>query len=88
MKLSSMFLFMLLSFLIIYAQEKHDPYLWLEDINSEKAMEWVHAQNKITVDAIQSHPLFSEIKTNILNILNSKERIAYPSIHGKYVTNS
>ena len=87
MKLSSMFLFMLLSFLIIYAQEKHDPYLWLEDINSEKAMEWVHAQNKITVDAIQSHPLFSEIKTNILNILNSKERIAYPSIHGKYVTN-
>ncbi len=87
MKVSYILLFMFLSFLVIYAQEQNDPYIWLEDVESDTAMAWVLSQNKITVDAIQAHPDFGKIKKNILDVLNSQERIAYPTIHGKYVTN-
>lgn len=78
---------LLLSFLLLLAQEMKDPYLWLEEVEGEKAMEWVLGQNKLTVDAVQAHPEFDNIKKNILDVLNSKDRIAYPTIHGKYVTN-
>ena len=50
-------------------------------------MAWVLAQNKISIDAMQAHPDFEKIKKNILDVLNSKERIPYPTIHSKYVTN-
>jgi len=69
------------------AQEPDDPYIWLEDIDGEKAMNWVLTQNEKTVQEIQSHPEFDNIRQNVLEVLNSDERIAYPSMHGKYVYN-
>ena len=68
-------------------QEQKDTYLWLEDIDGEKALEWVKAKNKTTIEILQNHPEFKEINKKILEILNSKERIAYPSILGKYIYN-
>ncbi|MEJ2544311.1 MAG: prolyl oligopeptidase family serine peptidase [Calditrichaceae bacterium] len=85
MKLFIGLLTIMFSFLLVMAQD--DPYLWLEDVEGDSAMAWVLEQNKITVDAMQAHPDFEKIKKNILDVLNSKERIAYPTIHGKYVTN-
>ena len=57
---------LLLSFLLLLAQEMEDPYLWLEEVEGEKTMEWVLGQNKLTVDAVQAHPEFDNIKKNIL----------------------
>ncbi|MBU1622132.1 MAG: S9 family peptidase, partial [Nanoarchaeota archaeon] len=73
------------SFLI--SQEQNDPYLWLEEIEGEKALEWVKARNKTTVETLEKHPEFQGLNKKILEILNSKERIAYPSIQGEYVYN-
>jgi prolyl oligopeptidase len=50
-------------------------------------MEWVKAQDSITVNAIKKFPGFQNLYENNLKILNSHERIAYPSIVGKYVYN-
>jgi prolyl oligopeptidase len=71
----------------IFPQEKTDPFLWLEEIDSPKAMEWVKAQDTITVNALKEFPEFQNLYENNLKILNSKERIAYPSIIGKYIYN-
>ena len=71
----------------IFAQEKEDPFLWLEDVEGSKAMEWVKAQDTITVNALKKYPEFQNLFENNLKILNSKERIAYPSIVGKYIYN-
>ncbi|HEM49051.1 MAG TPA: S9 family peptidase, partial [Caldithrix sp.] len=87
MKLLIILTGILMTILTVGAQNSDDPYLWLEDVEGDSAMSWVLAQNKITVDAIQAHPDFEKIKKNILDVLNSTERIAYPTIHGKYVTN-
>jgi len=68
-------------------QEKEDPFLWLENIEGDKAMQWVKAQNEATVAELKQHPAFNEIKEEILEILNSRERIAYPSIRKNYIYN-
>jgi prolyl oligopeptidase len=31
-----------------------DPYLWLEDVGGEKALEWVEAQNTISVGHLEA----------------------------------
>ncbi|MDZ7345062.1 MAG: S9 family peptidase, partial [candidate division KSB1 bacterium] len=72
---------------LLISQEENDPYLWLEDIEGEKALEWVKAKNKTTVEILEKHPEFQKINQKILEILNSQERIAYPSIQGEYVYN-
>ncbi len=71
----------------VFAQEKEDPFLWLEEVDSQKAMEWVKAQDTITVKALEKFPEFKNLYENNLKILNSKERIAYPSMVGKYIYN-
>jgi prolyl oligopeptidase len=83
-------LLIVLSFLcstVLICQEQKDPYLWLEEIEGEKTLEWVKTKNNATVEALQKHPEFKEINKNILDILNSKEQIAYPSIWGEYIYN-
>lgn len=69
------------------SQLQEDPNLWLEDVNSERSLEWVQAQNSATTTVLEQHPEFWKLNKKILDILDSKERIAYPSIRGKYVYN-
>jgi len=71
----------------IFAEESKDPYLWLENIDGEKALNWVKAQNKKTLDVLQKQPLYSKIYNKILEIYNSKDRIAIPTFRDKYVYN-
>ena len=91
MKSYSIYKYFLLSVMMapiyIFSQEKIDPFLWLEEIDSPKSMEWVKAQDTSTVNALKKFPQFQNIYDNNLKILNSKERIAYPSIVGKYIYN-
>lgn len=69
------------------AQEETDPFLWLEEVEGERALEWVKAQNAATVAELQKHPGYAALEGKILSVLNSRERIAYPSLVGEYVYN-
>ena len=71
----------------IVSQEKEDKYIWLEDVDSEKSLEWVNTQNKKTIEILKNQPEFQNIYDKTLKIYNSKDRIAYPSIKGKYIYN-
>lgn len=71
----------------VFSQGKGDPFLWLENIDGPKSMEWVKTQDTITVKALEKFPDFQKLYDNNFKILNSKERIAYPSIRGKYIYN-
>jgi len=61
-------------------QEHENMYLWLEDIEATKALEWAKDQSAVTVGTIAKHPDFQDTNGKLLRILNSKERIAYPAI--------
>jgi prolyl oligopeptidase len=68
------------------AQES-DPYIWLEDVEGDRAMEWVEARNAMTVDRLSSHPVYQPIFDRALEILDSDDRIAFPSILGGQLYN-
>jgi prolyl oligopeptidase len=52
-----------------------DPYLWLEGIDDEKALDWVRAENASTAERLKSSPLFDELYSEAKTILNSKSRL-------------
>ncbi len=67
--------------------EKADPYLWLEEVEGEKALDWARAQNKISDEAFTGLPLFNELRDKFLTVFNDKERVIYPDMVGNYVYN-
>ena len=58
-----------------HAQETADPYLWLEEIESERSLDWVHEQNAETFEDLRDHPLYDELYAEALSILTSEDRL-------------
>jgi prolyl oligopeptidase len=71
----------------IQAIAQEDPFLWLEEVQGEKALEWVKAQNKESVAELESAPGFKDTYNKMLEILNSKERIPFPQKVDNYIYN-
>ena len=64
-----------------------DPYLWLEDVTGEKALDWVRQQNAVSTQELTASPLFEPTRRRLLEILDSKERIPMVSKHGRFLYN-
>jgi prolyl oligopeptidase len=79
-------LWLALAITTVSAQQA-DPYIWLEDVEGERAMEWVEARNASTIERLTGHPAYQSIYDRALGILNSDDRIAYPSIVGDRLYN-
>jgi prolyl oligopeptidase len=67
--------------------EKEDPYLWLEDVTGDKALNWVKERNAKTQGEFESKPEFNKLKDDLLEILNSKERIPFVTKYGEHYYN-
>lgn len=67
--------------------EAEDPYLWLEDVTGEKALDWVREQNALTQDHFESQESFKELESDLLAILDSDERIPFVTRRGDYLYN-
>lgn len=72
---------------MLIAQNEKDPYMWLEEVENPKALSWVDKWNEETVEVLSSQPGYEAIYSKSLEILNSTDRIADPSIRGKYIYN-
>lgn len=68
-------------------QTQDDPYLWLEDVEGRRALDWVEARNAETMSRLGAHPWFNDLQSDFLDILTSDERIVYPSTRGDQVYN-
>ena len=64
-----------------------DPFLWLEEVEGERALEWAREQNAESLGYLRSHPLFEPIHERNREIYNSEERIAYPDQMGGQIYN-
>ena len=42
-------------------QAATDPFIWLEDIDGQKSMDWVNAHNASTVAELSASPLYQSI---------------------------
>jgi prolyl oligopeptidase len=63
-----------------------DPYLWLEDILGEEALDWVRARNEPT-EAEFSGEDFERMRTQALEVLDTDARIPYVRRRGDYLYN-
>ena len=67
------------------AQE--DKFQWLEEVEGQRALEFVNQQNKLSAEKLMKLPSYQPVYDKSLEILNSTDKIAYPSILGKHVYN-
>ena len=63
-----------------------DPYLWLEDILGEEALDWVRARNAPTVAEFSGEE-FERMRTEALEVLDTDARIPYVRRRGDYLYN-
>lgn len=69
------------------SMQQEDPYQWLEDINGDKPMEWVRAQNARTEKVLGESPMYTSLYNDILAVLDSNEKIPAVSKIGDYYYN-
>lgn len=67
--------------------QNDDPFLWLENVDDPKALDWVHTMNAQSTAAFESKPYYKENYDKILSVLNSTERIAAPGIYNDFIYN-
>ena len=79
--------FILLAFMTQLNWAQDDPYLWLEDVDSKKSLDWVEQWNEKTLKTLTEQPGYDVMYKEILDIYNSDDRIAEPSIYGNLVYN-
>ena len=60
------------------APQDKDPYLWLEDIEGAKALDWVKKENAATDKLIASRPGFEADRKRAREILDDDRQIAEP----------
>src|SRR5262249_49272318 len=69
------------------ADDKDDPYLWLEEVTGEKALAWVKARNAESTGELTKSPEFQALNDRLLKILDSKEKIPYIAKRGEFYYN-
>ncbi len=69
------------------AAADEDPYLWLEEVEGAKALEWAKAKSAADTAVLEAVPEYAEIHAKLLEIYNSRDRIPTPAIRGAWIYN-
>ena len=64
-----------------------DPYLWLEDVQGERALDWVRQRNAESEALLQAQPGYERLRTRIREVLDSREQIPQVSRRGDWLYN-
>ena len=57
-----------------------DPFLWLEEMNGARALDWVKAENAKTLAVLKQDPHFADFYSANLKIGQARDRIPAPQI--------
>ncbi|OZE82299.1 S9 family peptidase [Rhodococcus sp. 15-649-1-2] len=63
-----------------------DPYLWLEEVTADEALDWVRTRNAATTAALAGDE-FDATEARILEVLDTDARIPYARRRGEYLYN-
>jgi prolyl oligopeptidase len=64
--------------------EQTDPYLWLEDVTGDDALDWVRKHNTPTLDELTGER-FEQMRTEALEVLDTDARIPYVTRRGEFL---
>ena len=54
-----------------------DPYIWLETVDSPRAMDWVRAENRKTLGELEADPRFARYHAQALAVAQTHDRIPF-----------
>jgi prolyl oligopeptidase len=69
------------------AVAEEDPNLWLEEVESDAALNWVRSQNERSLEVLEGDARFDDLYQEALSILNSDARLPLGQIHNGSVYN-
>ncbi len=69
------------------SKSDQDPYLWLEEVEAEKAISWAKSLNQLSKDELTAESGFEALENRLLAALDSKERIPGVSLYGDMLYN-
>jgi prolyl oligopeptidase len=69
------------------ANAAQDPYLWLEAVEDEAALDWVRERNARSLPELEDMPVFAAMHREALAILTAQARIPYGEIRAGHVFN-
>ena len=64
-----------------------DPYLWLEEVEGDRAIAWARGQNERTLAELQADPRYPRFEAEARSILEARDRIADPVLMAGTVYN-
>jgi len=64
-----------------------DPFLWLEDVQGDRALAWVRERNAESQGLLQAQPDYATTRAKLLKILNSHDRIPAVTRRGDWLYN-
>ncbi|WP_044483653.1 prolyl oligopeptidase family serine peptidase [Mycobacterium colombiense] len=67
-------------------EDTQDPYLWLEDVTGDEALDWVRARNEPTLARFRDEN-FEPMRTEALEVLDTDARIPYVVRRGEHLYN-
>jgi prolyl oligopeptidase len=54
-----------------------DPYVWLEDVQGERALAWARAESQRTLSAFRADPRYQQMYDRALEVLQARDRIPF-----------
>jgi prolyl oligopeptidase len=69
------------------ADTANDPFLWLEEVEGERALTWVRTQNDRTLPILQNDPRYKKLEDDALAIIRAKDRLTFGGYTNGYVSN-
>jgi prolyl oligopeptidase len=68
--------------------DQPDKYQWLEDVNGERSMAWVNAENARSAKALDVGPVYDKLAETALKVLESPTRLPNPGFRVGEVYNT
>jgi prolyl oligopeptidase len=69
------------------AMTGEDPYLWLEEVEGERALNWVREQNARSLPTLENDPRYAQLLTDATALANSRDRLPTGGIFEGYYYN-
>ena len=67
--------------------ESADPYLWLEEVDGVRALDFARVASTRTLSELKDRAEFAQIRDEVREVLDSRERIAQVAVHGDHLYN-
>jgi len=64
-----------------------DPYLWLEDVEGARSLEWVNRENARSLPVLENDRRYPQLLNAAMQVAQSHDRLALGDIHDGYLYN-